>query len=70
MEKQKESQALLIKDLHNEVLSLKSLLSSSAASGQGGLVTSLPNIKPLIPAWQLETNRELNENTSRIESIE
>lgn len=58
MEKQKENQASLIKDLYNEVLSLKNLLNSNVSNniGQGGLVTAMS--KPLIPAWQLEANQE------------
>jgi peroxin-14 len=57
MEKQKENQASLIKDLHNEVVSLKNLLNSNVSNSmaQGGLVTAVS--KPLIPAWQLEGNQ-------------
>lgn len=57
MEKQKENQASLIKDLYNEVISLKNLLNSNVSNnvGQGGLVTAMA--KPLIPAWQLEANQ-------------
>ena len=58
MDKHKENQASLVKDLHNEVLSLKNLLSSNISHnvGQGGLVTAVS--KPLIPAWQLESTQD------------
>lgn len=68
MDKQKENQASLIKDLHNEVISLKNLLNSNVSNsvGQGGLVTAVS--KPLIPAWQLEAN-QVSDSTSQIEEM-
>ena len=62
MDKQKENQGALVKDLHNEVISLKNLLNVNVSNnvGQGGLVTA--TMKPVIPAWQLEANQESIKN--------
>jgi peroxin-14 len=72
MEKQKENQASLIKDLHNEVISLKNLLNSNVSNsmGQGGLVMAASSNNPLIPAWQLENNNiKVSDTAKQIEEM-
>ena len=72
IDKQKENQATLIKDLHNELISLKNLLGTNISNNnniaQGGLVMAAAS-KPLIPAWQLEGNQDAEAESSQNEEL-
>ncbi len=68
IDKQKENQASMIKDLHNELISLKNLLGTNISNNivQGGLVMAASS-KPLIPAWQLEGNQGTEDSSQNEE---